>query len=106
MAWTPELCRADSDGDGLSNGAELGDPDCTWSKGGARRVALSHPGIPDAPAVGRRRLRESHLRRQFAEELPAHPDSWPGAADGEPGDPQDAFGQVGSACAVAHCYIV
>jgi hypothetical protein len=32
--WTRELCQADDDGDGFSNGAELGDPDCrvrtTW----------------------------------------------------------------------------
>jgi hypothetical protein len=26
--WTVELCNKDSDGDGHSNGAELGDPDC------------------------------------------------------------------------------
>ena len=27
--WTKELCDADSDGDGLTNGDELGDPCCT-----------------------------------------------------------------------------
>ena len=30
--WTKELCEKDSDCDGLSNGYELGDPDCTWRK--------------------------------------------------------------------------
>ncbi len=39
----------DSDGDGLSNGAELGDPDCIWYKGGPPPsiisiASLSHPG--------------------------------------------------------------
>jgi len=28
--WTKELCEADSDGDGQTNGAELGDPCCEW----------------------------------------------------------------------------
>lgn len=31
-SWS-ELCRLDSDGDGLSNGAELGDPCCVWLPG-------------------------------------------------------------------------
>jgi dopamine beta-monooxygenase len=43
--WTPELCRKDSDGDGFTNGQELGDPDCTWIKGWPQRTALAHPGI-------------------------------------------------------------
>eukprot|EP00931_Biecheleriopsis_adriatica_P107485 TRINITY_DN81829_c0_g1_i1.p1 TRINITY_DN81829_c0_g1~~TRINITY_DN81829_c0_g1_i1.p1 ORF type:complete len:341 (-),score=77.69 TRINITY_DN81829_c0_g1_i1:38-985(-) len=32
--WTLELCQADSDGDGRSNGEELGDPNCNWRPGG------------------------------------------------------------------------
>merc|ERR1712185_738045 len=31
--WTLELCSADSDGDGQSNGQELGDPCCEWQQG-------------------------------------------------------------------------
>jgi hypothetical protein len=31
--WTTALCNADSDGDGASNGAELGDPCCVWKTG-------------------------------------------------------------------------
>ncbi|KAH9503098.1 hypothetical protein Btru_069954 [Bulinus truncatus] len=27
--WTQTLCHLDSDGDGLTNGQELGDPDCS-----------------------------------------------------------------------------
>lgn len=29
--WTEELCQMDSDGDGLTNGQELGDPCCIWT---------------------------------------------------------------------------
>lgn len=44
--WTHELCSADSDGDGFSNGAELGDACCAWTSGGGPppSPALSHPG--------------------------------------------------------------
>ncbi|XP_052089896.1 temptin-like isoform X4 [Mytilus californianus] len=44
--WTKELCQTDSDQDGRTNGQELGDPDCTWIKGGTPSGAASgHPGI-------------------------------------------------------------
>jgi len=46
--WTPELCQLDSDGDGRSNGEELGDPDCVWMEGDdPDGPAMSHPGIVD-----------------------------------------------------------
>ncbi|GFN79656.1 DBH-like monooxygenase protein 1 [Plakobranchus ocellatus] len=47
--WNEDLCRADSDGDGLTNGYELGDPDCTWSPGQipSRSVNITHPGVCD-----------------------------------------------------------
>ncbi|XP_050408479.1 uncharacterized protein LOC130010327 [Patella vulgata] len=47
--WTVELCEKDSDGDGMSNGQELGDPNCQWEQGKApdRDTLLSHPGICD-----------------------------------------------------------
>ena len=55
--WTEELCKQDSDGDGRSNGQELGDPNCIWSRDdideetGAPFLpefpAESHPGIVD-----------------------------------------------------------
>ena len=48
--WTVDLCRTDSDGDGRTNGQELGDPDCTWNQGEEPTLpATSHPGIPDEP---------------------------------------------------------
>ena len=46
--WTADLCAADSDGDGASNGVELGDPDCMWIAGDASPMALSNPGDADS----------------------------------------------------------
>ncbi|KAH9489133.1 hypothetical protein Btru_057526 [Bulinus truncatus] len=44
--WSKELCQRDSDGDGLTNGQELGDPDCKWKKGVIPKgPSTSHPGI-------------------------------------------------------------
>ena len=46
--WTTELCNADSDGDGASNGAELGDPCCVWKKGDApASTTVTNPGAKD-----------------------------------------------------------
>merc|ERR1711968_256908 len=44
--WTTALCNADSDGDGQSNGLELGDPCCVWTSGATpfRTTDLSAPG--------------------------------------------------------------
>jgi hypothetical protein len=46
--WTLALCRADSDNDGISNGRELGDPDCTWTRANPSATtlltAISDPG--------------------------------------------------------------
>lgn len=30
-SWTVALCQADTDGDGFTNGQEMGDPCCTWT---------------------------------------------------------------------------
>ena len=40
------VCPTDSDGDGQTNGEELGDPDCIWSRGAvaARTTDISNPG--------------------------------------------------------------
>ncbi|KAH9504986.1 hypothetical protein Btru_061338 [Bulinus truncatus] len=44
--WTEALCRMDSDYDGKTNGFELGDPNCTWTKdGGTLLKATGNPGI-------------------------------------------------------------
>ena len=46
-SWTKSLCQMDSDGDGKTNGEELGDPDCTWTEGAtpSKSSDLSHPAI-------------------------------------------------------------
>ena len=33
FVWTKKLCQMDSDGDGFTNGEELGDPCCVWTIG-------------------------------------------------------------------------
>lgn len=33
--WTRDLCMDDADGDGQSNGLEMGDPCCKWVQGSA-----------------------------------------------------------------------
>jgi len=46
--WTKDLCEKDSDGDGETNGMELGDPCCIWYEGGglpSRSWGLGHPGV-------------------------------------------------------------
>lgn len=51
--WTLDLCLDDSDGDGFTNGEELGDPCCTWSANGisseyTRNFKVSHPGVAES----------------------------------------------------------
>ena len=47
VVWGAELAALDSDGDGASNGAELGDPDGTWVAGDAKPESeVFHPGDP------------------------------------------------------------
>uniref|UniRef100_A0A7S3V217 Temptin Cys/Cys disulfide domain-containing protein n=1 Tax=Aplanochytrium stocchinoi TaxID=215587 RepID=A0A7S3V217_9STRA len=50
MKWSKSFCEHDSDGDGLSNGYELGDPECLWEYGMDDPIIpsvfkISHPGI-------------------------------------------------------------
>ena len=56
-SWTKALCEMDSDKDGLSNGVELGDPNCVWSKGEApaETTGISHPGIASSADLARAR---------------------------------------------------
>lgn len=53
--WTRELCEMDSDGDGLTNGQELGDPCCLWRRSDdpseyTKSFTPSHPGIANTDA--------------------------------------------------------
>ncbi|KAK1935716.1 Temptin [Phytophthora citrophthora] len=47
-SWTKEFCEKDSDGDGQTNGQELGDPCCEWAETSNAVVkwkeGVSHPG--------------------------------------------------------------
>jgi hypothetical protein len=45
--WGPELAALDSDGDGVTNGVELGDPDGSWTAGSDQpgdAALITHPG--------------------------------------------------------------
>lgn len=45
VAWTRGLCTRDSDGDGQTNGFELGDACCTWTSGSPQFSSqLGDPG--------------------------------------------------------------
>lgn len=48
--WS-KLFSLDSDGDGYTNGVELGDPEGTWTSGAAGAYA-SHPGLPESTPCG------------------------------------------------------
>jgi dopamine beta-monooxygenase len=61
VIWGPELAQLDADGDGFTNGEELGDPDGVWSRGSTSpgdpasvtspADPASHPPIPEPTAV-------------------------------------------------------
>ena len=52
FVWSTSLCQKDSDGDGRTNGVELGDPDCVWKPGDEpAQPAQSHPGVVDQPST-------------------------------------------------------
>lgn len=49
--WGPELAALDSDGDGFTNGEELGDPEGLWQEGNdppGDAALITHPGDPDS----------------------------------------------------------
>ncbi len=53
--WNEAICNADSDGDGQTNGEELGDPDCVWSGGApARTTDISNPGSAQSTSTNAR----------------------------------------------------
>ena len=45
VVWGPEFAALDSDGDGVTNGQELGDPNGTWLPGDPEPAAFSFPGF-------------------------------------------------------------
>jgi len=90
------MCLLDSDGDGFSNGAELGDPCCEWRSGGASEPAFSGPCIADPgdaasrPKVGCRPFNATALRSHLARPGVALPDA--GAAR------RELFAKFGATC--------
>ena len=48
--WQGAYCWADSDGDGFTNGQELGDPCCVWVQGtpAPYSIGISHPSLADS----------------------------------------------------------
>ncbi|KAG1696842.1 hypothetical protein DVH05_017752 [Phytophthora capsici] len=44
-AWSATLCQLDTDGDGYTNGQELGDPCCTWTS--SNTAGLVTEGVSD-----------------------------------------------------------
>lgn len=72
MHWTQITCNADADGDGYTNGEELGDPDCVWTRGAvpSRTTDISHPGYKDSVPTtfkSRSQLAAEALQREFSE---------------------------------------
>ncbi len=50
--WNATICSADSDGDGQTNGQELGDPNCLWTGGLAERTSeISLPGDGNSTTI-------------------------------------------------------
>ena len=56
--WTTALCKKDSDGDGLTNGEELGDPCCLFNTGYSvpTTYKVSHPGSASSVSSSTRSL--------------------------------------------------
>jgi MYXO-CTERM domain-containing protein len=54
VLWDKAFCQRDSDGDGIPNGEELGDPGCTWVAGNADPPGtVTNPGTAgDGSACG------------------------------------------------------
>ena len=51
--WTVRLCALDSDGDGQSNGHELGDPCCQWTTSNYLGVSIENFTTNDISSPGR-----------------------------------------------------
>lgn len=61
------MCCADSDGDGLTNGEELGDPCCEWKKGDDApwpNYNVSHPGLASERTSERRVCNGTKVHRR------------------------------------------
>lgn len=66
--WTEDLCKKDSDGDGLTNGEELGDPCCVWEFESLplpnfATHDVSHPGVAASVSATKRTTSCSGARK-------------------------------------------
>ncbi|KAJ0400581.1 hypothetical protein P43SY_009499 [Pythium insidiosum] len=76
-SWTKELCERDSDGDGQTNGEELGDPCCLWTR--AVRWYPLWDGPVSHPGNAQLRLPEMPLRPVNCSNLSQRIRDWPSA---------------------------
>ncbi|KAH3792378.1 uncharacterized protein LOC127837211 isoform X9 [Dreissena polymorpha] len=71
QVWDAAFCRKDSDGDGRTNGEELGDPNCVWTKGSAPQdtTGITHPGVCEpigsSQCVGKNSFVDCQNTREF-----------------------------------------
>ena len=89
---TQDLCKADSDGDGLTNGQELGDPCCEYVEGEVfepnlpENYARSHPGFATSTGNAAEHLDAIKCEgRKATDAKPFDLDSWNPFNDGEEG---------------------
>ncbi|VDI33513.1 Hypothetical predicted protein [Mytilus galloprovincialis] len=66
--WNATICRKDSDGDGMTNGEELGDSNCSWHSGQKSSNPIGHPGICEP--VGSSVCHNQHFRCDLLENSP------------------------------------
>ena len=81
--WTRALCQMDSDGDGKTNGQELGDPNCQWQEGQMPSISqssqLSHPGVCEPIDSDRCKIQNGNFLtviNQCARILNVNNDNW------------------------------
>lgn len=78
-------CAGDGDGDGHSNGAELGDPDCMWRSGDTPAMPRQgHPGDPNIVPGDVMQPEPEPMEPEPMEPEPGEPE--PG--EPEPGEPE------------------
>ncbi len=80
-------CSADADGDGHSNGAELGDPDCVWTIGDT--PAMERTGHPGDPNIVPGDVMPEPMEPEPMEPEPGEPEPGePEPGEPEPGEPE------------------
>mmetsp|Transcript_37263 Transcript_37263/g.100819 ORF Transcript_37263/g.100819 Transcript_37263/m.100819 type:complete len:537 (-) Transcript_37263:480-2090(-) len=85
--WTQALCSADSDGDGFTNGEELGDPCCLWHEGDAASAYMAS-WSPTHPGVASHALPVGYTRPSCSDAQTRPAWSSPGFARFNPGEEQ------------------